>query len=315
MIFFLSTLAGEEFEIHIAARGLKEGIRMINTLKKRTKDFISRCINEASVEIKNDIIDAVLHKQQELQMMFTEIAQDVTYRDAYKKIWLGNLHTEYEDWDRVIQEWSKSDSGIAWATYRNSNVIPNEIQRLLPSSGPEPYRICDVGSGPRCWMGNVIEGGGCVCELVCCDPLAEYYEESFARYGIQQTVPIVKVDGENLLEKFEYNSFDVVAARNSLDHSYSPEQCILQMGSVSKKYVYLLHCINEGKNANYNGLHNWDFDYRQGNFIIESVAGTVNFSKKYSHLFGFSVRTFDKEWNGIMQHWLEIILDKEPKKT
>jgi hypothetical protein len=83
------------------------------------------------------------------------------------------------------------------------------------------------------------------------------------------------------------------------------------MGMVSNSYVYLLHLRNEGEHANYQGLHQWNFNIQGNDFIIKHRTGAIlNFTEKYSHLFEFYIRTFDDLWHGENQHWLEVILKK-----
>jgi hypothetical protein len=160
-------------------------------------------------EHKRDIIDAVSRVQQELQTpisetfeIVSEIASEIAsvYHDncnnlfAFPQKWMRDLHYEYEEWDEIIREWSTSDSGIGWATYQHAYIVPDEIRRLLPTE-KQSYRICDVVSGPRCWMGNSIEGK--TVELVCCDPLAEYYVDCYDDTVDGDITFIVKKSGGN----------------------------------------------------------------------------------------------------------------------
>ncbi len=188
-----------------------------------------------------------------------------------KKIWESDLHQEEEEWERFLQE-ELAAGAEPYYRYRRAPV-PEAIVELLPKEANE-YDILDVGSGPRSFVGYKIEGK--VVRLSCCDPLADRYTEFFRKNNIEQPVKPIKQDGERLLETFSFNQFDCVAARNCLDHAYSPEQCILQMATVSKRYVYLLHLRNEAENALYSGLHNWNFDVEEGDFVIRGINGKVN---------------------------------------
>jgi len=225
-----------------------------------------------------------------------------------KLLWDENIHLEYEEWDEEIKTWPRSETAMGYATYQHSNIMPDSIVELLPREKDE-YDILDVGSGPRCWFGSTIPNK--TVNLTCCDPLAEFYKESYRKYDIPQVYDLIKAEAEKLLETFRYNQFDLVTARNCLDHSYSPEQSILQMATCSKRHILLLHCLNEGKTAWYNGLHQWDFDVEDGDFVIKGNVGKINFTKKYAHLFKHETRFFDSHWRGQTQHWFELILEKK----
>jgi SAM-dependent methyltransferase len=91
---------------------------------------------------------------------------------------------------------------------------------------------------------------------------------------------------EKLSKLFSANSFDFVLARNCVDHCYSPEKAMLEMLRVVRKNcnVLMIHYPNEGSNANYTGLHQWNFSSEGGDFIISSKKGLD--PSKPVHLFG-----------------------------
>jgi hypothetical protein len=228
-----------------------------------------------------------------------------------KDIWQEHLSDEWEHWERVIRdEWAVPPGGNSWILYHDA-YVPDNIVKLLPGD-KKTYKILDVGSGPRSAFGNQIKNKSV--DLVCCDPLADKYTELLKKYRIPQVVPLMQVEAEKLLEHFSFNQFDIVLARNCLDHAYSPEQCILQMAAVTNNCVYLLHCVNEGANANYHGLHKWDFELINGDFVIKGKDDVLNFTKKYAHLFEMQCRQYDEVWCKQTQHWIEVILRKKEVK-
>jgi len=88
-------------------------------------------------------------------------------------------------------------------------------------------------------------------------------------------------EAERLDCLFEPQSFDVVWARNSLDHSYDPLMCIYQAYRVLKTggtMIIVFH-PNEADHGNYQGLHNWNFDVRNDAFVIESRRHLVDVSR------------------------------------
>ena len=129
-------------------------------------------------------------------------------------------------------------------------------------------RILDVGSGPLTYLGK--RWPEREVQIVAVDPLAEEYKALLAKHSIQPLVTPLAVHGENLLDAFQPNSFDLAYARNSLDHSYDPIKVICNMLCLVKPlhYVCLWHVVNEGIRQSYNGLHQWNFNIRRGDFII-----------------------------------------------
>jgi hypothetical protein len=81
---------------------------------------------------------------------------------------------------------------------------------------------------------------------------------------------------------FERDSFDIVHAQNSLDHSHNPFQAIQQMLAVVKPsgYVRLEHAANEGQRQNYQGLHQWNLDVRNGQLIVWNLKTAINISEE-----------------------------------
>jgi SAM-dependent methyltransferase len=91
-----------------------------------------------------------------------------------------------------------------------------------------------------------------------------------ARLGLVPPIRTIPGHGEKLLEKFRPDQFDLVYSSNALDHSYDPLLAIRQMLTAVKPggYVYLWHFANEGLHESYHGLHQWNFDIRQDDFIV-----------------------------------------------
>jgi SAM-dependent methyltransferase len=70
---------------------------------------------------------------------------------------------------------------------------------------------------------------------------------------------------------FDRGQFDIVHARNTLDHSYDPVRAVRQMAEVTKPggAVILHHYRNEAKNEGYKGLHRWNLAVDSaGSFVI-----------------------------------------------
>jgi SAM-dependent methyltransferase len=196
--------------------------------------------------------------------------------------WKYNIGSEVRFWDKCIRT-----KGLIWQDEFRLRLDPNlklqeEITRLLPDQNE--ISILDVGAGPLTYVGKVYDKAAI--KITAVDPLAEEYDIILSKYSLVPLIRTEKLDAEELTKKFAENSFDIVFARNCIDHSYSPEAAILEMLKVVKEncYVLLLHRPNEAEQENWRGLHQWNFSTEDGDFFISSKNEKTNFSKKYSHL-------------------------------
>ena len=105
--------------------------------------------------------------------------------------------------------------------------LQEDLKGLMQAPPGAVVRILDVGAGPLTNVGKRWEGR--TVELVPVDPLASEYKAILMRLKLRPPVLTEPADGENLVEKFEKNSFDLVCAYNSLDHSQDPLKAIQQM--------------------------------------------------------------------------------------
>jgi SAM-dependent methyltransferase len=189
--------------------------------------------------------------------------------------WRDNLPHELQFWDWALKDNGKNWDRVEWANATDPNMdLQADLKALIPAGEGARVRILDVGSGPltrvgKRWPGRVIE-------IVPADPLAEEYKMLLSRHSITPLVPPVAAHGEKLLEVFGENSFDLAYASNSLDHSYDPLLVIRQMLATVKPghYVYLWHVANEGLRENYVGLHQWNFNIRGSDLVIDDGRST-----------------------------------------
>jgi SAM-dependent methyltransferase len=150
---------------------------------------------------------------------------------------------------------------------------------LLPPQ--TEVHILDVGAGPLTYLGKKYEGKHV--NITAVDPLSDEYDRILDKYQIQPLVRTQKLAAEDLTKRFPSGTFDLVFARNCIDHAYNPKRAILQMIEVVKsgRYVLLEHRPNEAENENYSGLHQWNFSLStNGDFLISSKFEKVNMTKK-----------------------------------
>lgn len=131
-------------------------------------------------------------------------------------------------------------------------------------------RVLDVGSGPVSKVGKIFNGSPI--KLVAIDPLAAQYSKILDNSSLKPPVQTQAGYGEKLSQQFKNNSFDLIHARNSIDHCKDPLLVIVECIKLLKPnaFLYLNHYLNEGKAARYYGLHQWNFQYKNSKFLISS---------------------------------------------
>ncbi|MEO0585675.1 MAG: methyltransferase domain-containing protein, partial [Bacteroidota bacterium] len=174
---------------------------------------------------------------------------------AHSFKWKAGIKSEVIFWNKYLRT-----SGLHWPETFRFRTDPDAMLQSRPAEllpDHEAVQILDVGAGPFTYLGKKCEGREI--KITAVDPLADEYDELLEKHNVEPPVRTIKVDGERLTETFEVDTFDLVFARNCIDHSYNPEQAILEMISVCKPdcYVLLEHRPNEAENERYVGLHQW----------------------------------------------------------
>jgi SAM-dependent methyltransferase len=203
-------------------------------------------------------------------------------QSAHSK-WRAGIDSEIKFWDNYF-----ATQGLKWPDdykrrFDSELTLQPRVASLVPDTLRKIY-ILDVGAGPLTYLGKKLPGKEI--NIIAVDPLADAYDEIFKKYDIKPLVHTKKATAENLEKVLSREIFDIVFARNCIDHAFSPENAILSMINVVKKncYVLLEHIPNEAENENYEGLHQWNFSQNaEGDFLITSKSKMINMTKKYSN--------------------------------
>lgn len=211
-----------------------------------------------------------------LRLVF-RLAKNLVRRTGIPRlIWQTNLNTEIDFWDKYLKT-----GGLEWQEGFQTRLDPltplePHIEQLLPLG---EVSVLDVGAGPLTYLGKISEGRRI--QMTAVDPLAATYDKLLAKYDVMPPLRTVYGKAENLTALFQKNQFDLVHARNCLDHSFNPMRAFEQMLKVVKVggFAIALHEINEGENEGYAGLHQWNFFTLDGDFLIGNRQGkTINVS-------------------------------------
>jgi SAM-dependent methyltransferase len=168
--------------------------------------------------------------------------------------------------------WSDRESRFTPDTEIGDPLVRAELER----NPAEEISILDVGAGPATKLGFRFPGK--TLTIVPVDPLADEYERLLRDAKLDPPIRTIRVAGEALLEHFGSRRFDIAYATNSLDHSADPLTIISNMAAVVRPggVVLLRHKRNEGESAQYEGLHQWNFDVADDSLLLWNNAVVVN---------------------------------------
>lgn len=193
--------------------------------------------------------------------------------------WRARKRDEVEFW----WAWLTGAPGTEqWASDREARLEPTTeigdelVRSELGRSPAVDVSILDVGAGPLTSLGYRYPGK--TLTIVPVDPLADEYDRLLGAAGLDPPIRTIDVAGEDLLEHFGPGRFDLAYACNSLDHSADPLRIVSNMVAVTRAggVVLLRHKRNEGEQARYGGLHQWNFDAANGRLILWNSATRVD---------------------------------------
>jgi SAM-dependent methyltransferase len=156
----------------------------------------------------------------------------------------------------------------------DAEVCDPLLRRGLALVAGARVEILDVGAGPFTVVGLRFPGKELAVTAV--DPLGDEYARLIAAAGLRAPVPTATCAGEALEAHFGGRRFDLVHARNALDHSFDPGRCIRQMVAVARVggLVALKHHLREAESQHYHGLHQHNFDVRDGLLVVGGRDGS-----------------------------------------
>lgn len=182
------------------------------------------------------------------------------------------LRAETAFWDKWLRT-----KGDQWGADYQARISPDTYVgewhgRILDGMLGDEIRVLDVGAGPITSFGYRHKEKKI--QIVPVDPLAHHYEVLTEKYGVVPPIKTLNCLGEKLHTCFRNDEFDLVNARNSLDHTVDPVQCVWSMYAVCRVngYITLIHAENEGQNNKYFGLHQWDFKVANGKLHIQGES-------------------------------------------
>lgn len=196
-----------------------------------------------------------------------------------KDVWARSIDHELRYWADPARR-----DNLIW---RNDPAQIGDLDRpfwnLVAEHVAAEVTILDVGAGPITPLAKDIPGKSVHVRAV--DALADQYAVVLGDMGIVPRVRTEAGHGETLLERFSPRSFDFTYSGNALDHAYDPVLAIRNMLVLTRDggSVVLRHSRNEGQQALYRGLHQWNFDHRDDDLLIWNGEGEQNVSRLLEH--------------------------------
>ena len=143
-----------------------------------------------------------------------------------------------------------------------------EIAELIDATEGTIVSLLDVGAGPLTFLGR--KDPRWTLELTAVDALGHQYSALLDEAGVVPPVRTQACESEKLSTLLAADAFDLVAARNTLDHSYDPVLAITEMLRCAKPgaRLLLIHHRNTAEDEDYHGMHQWNFEAVDGTLVV-----------------------------------------------
>lgn len=199
---------------------------------------------------------------------------------ASEEGWESGIPLELLFWDTWL-----ASGGEPWPEdfqYRSTPDAPlqSHITDALAAMVGVDVAVLDVGAGPLTYLGKRWADHNLTITAI--DPLADEYDTLLQKHQITPLVRTQKGFAEQLVTQFGVNRFDLVHARNCIDHSHDPWRAIQEMVTVAKPggLLYMHHAVNEAQTQNFQGFHQWNLFCKDGDLYIGDQREEINVSQR-----------------------------------
>jgi SAM-dependent methyltransferase len=185
-----------------------------------------------------------------------------------EQVWSGGLPAEVAFWEQVLPDRVVNLDEYKLRADPDAPMRDPLLKTLVAQVPGETVSIIDVGAGPLTALGTKHPEKSLT--VTATDPLAAEYARIMREAGIDPPVPPIACRGEDLLRHFRPDTFDIAFARNALDHTADPLRVVTNMVHIVREggFVVLQHARREGRHQFYRGLHQWNLDVDDGDFLI-----------------------------------------------
>ncbi len=249
--------------------------KVVEEVRKTVQDYFGRNVKIKTGHDIQDIYENRLLKACHQNMIF-KWEVDL---EKYIPVWLDNLGSEIEYWVRDVVDVKGKSHGYHTMCRENDRFTHKDIKKKVKNN----EIVMDIGCGLVSKYGERLDGGDTI-NLVPVDALAHFYNVINGR--IQDGY---KKDYECHLGLFEFlgNTFgrnyaDYIIVENALDHCIDPWRSLIECLYVLKVdgCMYMSHRRAEAVYENWSGLHKWNIDCCDKNFLIWNKENAVNVTEK-----------------------------------
>jgi SAM-dependent methyltransferase len=209
--------------------------------------------------------------------------------------WKRRASDETRYWAEALQA---DDARTAFADRLDpaAEIDDPVLIRALEEIAASDVSILDVGSGPLTSVGKVYPGKKI--SIVATDPLADDYASVLRDCRLDPPLLPIACGGEEIVERFGEEAFDIAFALNSLDHSADPRSVLDNMLAAIKPggRVALRHMRNEGERNGYFGIHFWNIDCEDGRFLIWNRTERHDVTAELADRFEVESWTSGEDW-------------------
>lgn len=184
-----------------------------------------------------------------------------------------NFYSEIRLWNNIFGLISADRRWIEQYRLEYPDDLDEFIGLLNARFRIDKPKVLDVGSGPISRLAKGIHKF----ELYCLDPLAREYDRLHRIIGMKVDFEFVEGNCEELDTIFRAESFHLVYASNSLDHTDNPALCIKCMSDMLKPdgVLFVESHEKEGSHHHWYGLHQYDLMLESPNLCLGTKNGTI----------------------------------------
>lgn len=174
--------------------------------------------------------------------------------------WKDGVVEEIQWWWTWINTLRRRGKLENWALLRG-RAFPFEAD-LAAFPGGKGLRCLNIGCGPRPELGQASARD---IDFVHMDPLARAYNKMMGFLDAPGGGDVV-FGAVEFLDRLDVGTFDIIAAKNCLDHAYDVPEGLRQMINVlgDKGLISLGHFENEAEAHDYTGFHKWNIELQDG---------------------------------------------------
>lgn len=184
--------------------------------------------------------------------------------------------------------WFQSRGGADAEEYRRRLDPRDPMQPYIAELLTQPLGarvdVLDVGAGPLTWLGKVLPRRDM--HITAIDPLAPHYDVVLAEHGVAPPIRTRFGRAEALVDDVGRNRFDLVHARNCIDHCQDPVSAIDQLVAAAREgaVVFLHHATNEADTQHFNGFHQWNLFGDNGHLMVANRTRTTDVTERLAEV-------------------------------